>query len=114
MISANLDRKTRKAVYQRDHYRCVLCDSPRFIQIHHAIPRGDGGDPKSMHNLVTLCQVCHAQVHGLDIDPNGYYGSPAELTQEIVVYLADLYAPEWWPWRETHHPGRLGERSRGG
>ena len=29
MISAKLDNKTRKAVYRRDHFRCVLCDSDR-------------------------------------------------------------------------------------
>ena len=30
---------------------------------------------------------------------------PAEIAQECVVYLADLYAPNWWPWRSGYHPG---------
>ena len=112
MISANIDRETRKAVYRRDHYRCALCDSPKYIQVHHAIPRSDGGDPRSMHNLVTLCQVCHALVHGTVLDPS--YFTQAEAQQEIVVYLADLYAPDWWPWRSGYHPGGWNPRAGGG
>ena len=43
MISANLTKEVRKAVYKRDGYTCALCDSPRGLQVHHAIPRSEGG-----------------------------------------------------------------------
>lgn len=102
MISANIDRKTRKAVYERDHYRCALCDSPKYIQVHHAIPRGQGGSD-SMQNLITLCQVCHANAHGDLLDPHVW--TQEDVEQACVVYLADLYAPDWWPWRSGYHPG---------
>ena len=104
MISSSIDRKTRKAVYRRDHYRCALCDSPKYIQVHHAIPRSDGGSRDSEHNLITLCQHCHMLAHG-QLPTNDYWASPEEMAQEIVVYLADLYAPNWWPWRNGYHPG---------
>ena len=39
MISANIPTSTRKAIYRRDGYRCALCDSTQYLQIHHIIPR---------------------------------------------------------------------------
>ena len=61
-MTANIDNRLRKAVYRRDHYRCVLCDSSDGIQIHHVIPRGEGG-ASTMQNLVTLCWRDHAFIH---------------------------------------------------
>ena len=43
MLSAKLTNAQRKAIYRRDGYRCALCDSTKYIQIHHIIPRGSGG-----------------------------------------------------------------------
>ena len=103
MISANIDRATRKAVYERDGYRCALCDSSRYLQIHHAIPRGRGGDRVSPHNLITLCMVCHMQAHGDNLE--GMPFTQADVDQAIVEYLADMYAPAGWPWRDGYNPG---------
>lgn len=96
MISARINNQIRKAVYRRDHYRCALCDSPVGIQVHHAIPKGSGGHVTSMHNLITLCAQCHANVHGHPIDEQ--YWSPKDAALACVEYLADLYAPDWWPY----------------
>ena len=53
MISANLSKSERRAIYKRDGYRCALCDSPQGLQIHHIVFRSHGGsnDPA---NLITL------------------------------------------------------------
>lgn len=102
MISANLSNTQRKAIYRRDGYRCALCDCAQSIQIHHAIPRGQGGDPTNPMNLITLCRRCHAQAHGLDLDGTGL--TDADIQQACVEYLADYYAPNWWPWRKGYHP----------
>lgn len=100
MISANIDRDIRRAVYQRDGWRCVLCDSTKYIQIHHGIPKSRGGDPESMHNLVTLCSDCHALAHGTDLRDTGI--TKKETEQAIVEYLADYYAIEGWqPYTQT-------------
>ena len=98
MISARINNSIRKAVYRRDHYRCALCDSPEGIQVHHVIPKGSGGSVTSMHNLITLCRQCHANVHGNPLDPQ--YWSPKETAIACVEYVADLYAPGWWPYQE--------------
>ena len=111
MISANIDRKTRKLVYERDHYRCAICDSDRAIQIHHAIARSAGGHPTDPMNLGTLCMVCHANAHG-DMLPEDFTQEGTELA--IVEYLADYYAPNWWPWRPGYHPGGFNPRAGGG
>ena len=96
MLSARITNQIRKAVYRRDHYRCALCDSPVHIQVHHVIPRGSGGSVTSMHNLITLCQHCHCAVHGIDVEE--HYWSPKEIALACVEYVADMYAPDWWPY----------------
>lgn len=101
MLSANLTNETRKSIYRRDGYRCALCDSTRFLQIHHVVPRGQGGT-NSPHNLITLCSDCHALAHGtnlrdwVDVDQE-------TIEHACVEYLADYYAGEgylWSPWAE--------------
>lgn len=99
MISANISKATRKNVYKRDGYRCALCDDARYIQIHHVVPRGQGGPGENEQNLITLCPKCHALCHGTDID--GIGKSQDEMEQAIVEYLSDIYACEgivWNPW----------------
>ena len=102
MLSANITKATRRAVYRRDGYRCALCDSTDGIQIHHAVSRGQGGTDYA-HNLVTLCWRCHAMAHGTNV-----YDAPdfdaADVEQAAVEYLADLYADlglHSKPWEES-------------
>jgi len=92
---ANISNKKRRAVYARDGYRCALCDNTQYLQIHHAIPRGQGGTDH-MHNLICLCSRCHAQCHGIDLD--GIELTAEEMEQICIEYLADFYAPDWNPW----------------
>ena len=96
MISANIPNETRKRVYRRDNYRCALCDSSRYIQIHHYCPRGQGGND-SVENLITLCSVCHGLVHGVLVP--GLDMAPQDVEQACCEYLADIYAPDWWPYK---------------
>lgn len=106
MISANIDRETRKAVYRRDGYQCALCSSTRFLCIHHVIPRGQGGARENPQNMITLCRVCHMQVHGQDLD--GMPFTQADVVQACVEYLADMYCDprrdQWWPWVTGYDP----------
>lgn len=100
MISANLTNAMRREVYRRDHYRCAICDSPKFIQIHHLYKRSMGGANHPM-NLITLCMDCHTAIHGRPTwIPDGW--SVEEMkecaTQAAHEYLADYYAPDWYPW----------------
>ncbi len=104
MLSAKLTNKIRKAVYKRDDFMCALCGSNRGIQIHHVVPRGRGGS-NSLHNLITLCNVCHANAHGnmMELSPH----TREEVEQHMVEYLADIYledfTPDWLIPREWQH-----------
>lgn len=93
---ANLSKAQRKEIYRRDGYQCCLCGSTRYLQLHHYIPRGKGGKD-TPHNLITLCNDCHALAHGLNL--HDYPDMTQEdIVQLIVEYLADEYAPDWEPW----------------
>ena len=100
MISANISKETRKAIYKRDGYRCALCDSPQGLQVHHIIRRASGGtnDPA---NLICLCWRCHAEAHGTIIpERHTYHGGGWEDRQSLVdeyeqactEYVCDYYA----------------------
>ena len=96
MLSANIPNSIRKSIYRRDGYRCALCDSPKYLQIHHAIPRSVGGSDHP-HNLICLCSECHALAHGAKM----YEGcmNAMEVEQACIEYLADMYAGEWYPYK---------------
>lgn len=95
MISANVSRSTRRAVYRRDGYACAICDSTRYLQIHHAVARSNGGNNRE-DNLITLCDKCHALAHGLKLDDSDMTQGDMEFA--CVEYLADLYARSWNPY----------------
>lgn len=97
MHSAGVDMELRRRVYRRDGYQCALCDSQKYLQLHHCVPRGQGGADKE-ENLICLCADCHALMHGLDT--RGVEISPDEARHAAVEYLADLYAPDWNPWKK--------------
>ena len=99
-MTANIPNSLRRAVYRRDHYRCVLCDSTDGIQIHHVIPRGEGG-ASTAQNLVTLCWRDHHFIHSGKAWCMGDDWSAADAAQMCVEYLADLYTDDrhvWNPW----------------
>jgi 5-methylcytosine-specific restriction endonuclease McrA len=54
----------RKAVLARDQHRCRApgCGSRKFLEVHHVIPREQGGSHAAA-NLVTLCSRCHRFLH---------------------------------------------------
>lgn len=102
MLNANIPNSTRKAVYRRDGYRCALCDSTKYLQVHHAVKRSLGGTDRP-ENLITLCADCHALAHGMNLR-DVVDMDQETIEQAIVEYLADYYAGHtgkcWNPWRD--------------
>lgn len=97
-MTAGIDRKTRYEVYRRDGFACVLCGSGSHLQIHHYEPRGEGGSDFP-ENLVTLCSICHAQIHGF-IPYEGEDYTAEWANQTLLEYLADYYAEDgWYPYK---------------
>lgn len=100
-ISASINNNLRKSIYRRDGFRCALCDSTKYLQIHHVVPRGEGGPVANPHNLITLCADCHALAHGVNLRGLDLVERDGLVEQGIVEYLADYYANEgviWNPW----------------
>ena len=52
-------RSIRRQVYERDGYKCVLCDGIDRIQCHHIIPYRYSHS-HALENLITLCRSCHS------------------------------------------------------
>jgi len=53
----------RKAVLERDGWRCQDCGAMKDLQVHHIKRRSQlGGDVAQ--NLITLCASCHRKRHG--------------------------------------------------
>ena len=72
----------RKAVWERDGGRCVLCLSPEAAPNAHYIARSHGGLGIEQ-NLVTLCSACH---HRYDNTPDRPY-----IREELKAYLMSRY-----------------------
>jgi 5-methylcytosine-specific restriction endonuclease McrA len=56
------EKKIRKQVLIRDHYRCRACGSQDHVDVHHLRFRSAGGSD-SVNNCVALCRVDHAELH---------------------------------------------------
>jgi len=61
----------KRRVLRRDGYRCQKCgwtheewnrSDPRHLELHHVKPHAKGGE-STEENLVTLCTVCHDDIH---------------------------------------------------
>jgi hypothetical protein len=61
----------RRQILQRDEYRCTNCgwsyeqwnrSDPRNLEAHHIASHAKGGE-NTMENLVTLCNICHDEMH---------------------------------------------------
>lgn len=52
----------RPLVLERDNHTCQKCGSKGYLEVNHIIPKSKGGT-NDMSNLITLCDLCHAEEH---------------------------------------------------
>lgn len=61
----------KREVLRRDNYKCTICEwsheewhrsDPRHLELHHKKHHAKGGD-NSEANLITVCTVCHDDIH---------------------------------------------------
>jgi len=61
----------KRDVLRRDSYKCTLCkwsheewnrSDPRHLELHHKKHHAKGGD-NTESNLITVCTVCHDEIH---------------------------------------------------
>ena len=78
----------RRAVFERDGWRCVMCARPGRLECDHVVPleREPGQDVYDVNGLQTLCRSCHLEKTAGE---NRRPLTPAELAwQELVAELA--------------------------
>lgn len=71
----------KRSVLRRDGYKCRMCSwshddwnrsDPRHLELHHETPHVEGGD-NTEENLITLCTVCHDDIHRNNNVNCGYF-----------------------------------------
>ncbi len=53
----------RQEILRRDGWRCQSCGTMSNLEVHHREFRSHSGSDAE-ENLITLCALCHARVHG--------------------------------------------------
>jgi len=74
-----MDSDLRLLIMERDWNKCVVCEGRKTLEIHHIVPRSEGGGDNS-ENLITLCKKCHDEV---------------ELAEYRSAVLIRNHTPEW-------------------
>lgn len=68
----------RQATFERDGYRCVVCNNASTLQCHHRTYDHIGNEP--IEDLTTLCEKCHLAYHS----PVNVYRTPTGKRHEYV------------------------------
>jgi 5-methylcytosine-specific restriction endonuclease McrA len=55
-------KEQRLIAIKRDDYKCVKCGNVHNLCVHHVLKLSNGGT-NDAKNLITLCELCHAQEH---------------------------------------------------
>lgn len=76
-----------------DELRCRCCYSKKNLEIHHILPRSEGGTD-SYRNLIVLCKDCHNKVELEELTytqyANGFFSPKMKDTRvKVKVYKND-------------------------
>lgn len=92
-------RECYQAVDRRDEGQCRVCKrrcSPTAIGMldraerHHLRYRSKGGEHETA-NVITLCKVCHASVHGATLQLEG----DADVRDKVTGRLGGVRVERW-------------------
>lgn len=96
-------RKRVRQVFERDNWRCVGCETPDDLSVHHRVPRSAGGT-NTLANLELLCWSCHRKEHG----------NEKRVTDMLGDYLlADRELAKHKQWFEPYPMNTTAERIAG-
>lgn len=61
VLRSTLWQHARRAVFERDGWRCVMCGRAGRLECDHVTPleREPGQNPYDVNGLQTLCRGCH-------------------------------------------------------
>lgn len=78
----------RVKVLVRDGFKCAKCGSKKTLEIHHIIPKYNGGR-NELFNLVTLCSVCHFFAPDNPIELFRYLSNPNRPAVDLAMDIAE-------------------------
>ncbi|WP_256544830.1 HNH endonuclease [Halobellus inordinatus] len=85
-----MNQETRETVHERDRGQCVNCrasDPDVTLDVHHIVPRGQGGSDR-LSNLALLCHQCHDAAHGEGTAPTIQFSSTGNMnTDSFETFL---------------------------
>lgn len=62
-INGKKFRELRKLVFERDGYKCQLCNSSENLTVHHKTYDNLYNEENHLEDLITLCYICHCAIH---------------------------------------------------
>lgn len=96
-IACDISPKVRRAVWERDEGRCIVCGTTADIQIAHYISRARMGMGVET-NLACMCIKCHA-----GFDQGIHHGVIGSIFKH---YLEEVYGEEWCAEDQYYRKGR--------
>lgn len=88
-----MNHETREAVHVRDRGQCANCrasDSDVMLDVHHIVPRGQGGSDR-MSNLILLCRRCHNAAHEQATAPTVDFRSTGEMGNDCFSAFLEFF-----------------------
>ncbi len=88
-----MDEETREAVHVRDRGQCANCrasGSDVTLDVHHIVPRGQGGSNR-MPNLTLLCRQCHDAAHEQAMAPTVDFRSTGQMGTDCFGAFLEFF-----------------------
>ena len=89
-LNATRWARVRRAVLERDGWRCRVCGRAGRLECDHVTPLDKGGDAWDPDNLQAICRRCHIEK---TVSENGRPPTPAEAAWQ--AFVAELSRPNY-------------------
>lgn len=102
-----VSQNTRRRIYARDGFRCLVCGSGERLTLDHIVPRTHGGTNHAT-NLQTLCEPCNQKKGTRRGEPRPALTPPERLTIERPRHRIHGFVPAIPPEQIEALRARLG------
>lgn len=88
----DISPRVKKAVWERDHRRCVVCGNTQAMPNAHVFVSRAHGGKGIEENIATLCQKCH---HAFDNGRNKEYELVSSVLYQYMTKKYPYITPEY-------------------
>jgi hypothetical protein len=82
-------------VFERDHWKCIVCKRRGNLHAHHIVFRSHGGDDADW-NLLTVCNDCHEAIHMRLLVILPFEGERVDANKDYKIVLVSGWRPKVW------------------